>query len=57
MAQHCLVLKPFRLKDVGSGTIDVLINAVVGFLNAIIQAIATPFLGALDYLQSHATHG
>jgi hypothetical protein len=37
-------------KDVGSGLIDVLINAVVGFLNAIIQAIATPFLGALDYL-------
>lgn len=32
-----------------SGLVDVLINAVVGFLNSIIQAIATPFLGALEY--------
>lgn len=36
-------------KDVGNGLIDVLIKAVTGFLNAIIQAVATPFLAALDY--------
>lgn len=32
-----------------NGLVEVLINAVVGFLNAIIQAVATPFLGALNY--------
>lgn len=36
-------------EDVGNGLIDVLIKAVTGFLNAIIQAVATPFLAALDY--------
>lgn len=36
-------------KEVSSGLVEVLINAVVGFLNTIIQAIATPFLAALDY--------
>jgi len=36
-------------KDVGNGLIDVLIKAVTGFLNAIIQAVATPFLAALDF--------
>lgn len=36
-------------KDVGNGLIDVLTKAVTGFLNAIIQAVATPFLAALDY--------
>lgn len=36
-------------KDVGNGLIDVLINAVTGFLNNIIQAVAAPFLAALDY--------
>ena len=32
-----------------SGLIEVLINAVIGFLNNIIQAVAAPFLAALDY--------
>lgn len=32
-----------------SGLVDVLIKAVVGFLNAIIQAVGAPFLAALDY--------
>lgn len=32
-----------------NGLVDVLIKAVVGFLNTIIQAVATPFLAALDY--------
>lgn len=32
-----------------SGLIDVLINAIVGLLNTIIQTLATPFLGALDF--------
>ncbi len=36
-------------EDVGNGLIDVLINAVTGFLNAIIQAVATPFLAALEF--------
>lgn len=35
--------------DVDNGLIDVLIKAVVGFLNNIIQAVATPFLGALEF--------
>lgn len=40
------VVKP---DDTSNGLIDILIKAVVGFLNAIIQAVAAPFLGALDY--------
>ena len=32
-----------------NGLVEVLINAVVGFLNTIIQAVAKPFLAALDY--------
>lgn len=36
-------------QDVGNGLIDVLIKAVTGLLNNIIQAVATPFLGALDF--------
>ncbi len=35
--------------DASNGLIDVLIKAVTGFLNVIIQAVATPFLAALDY--------
>ena len=35
-----------------NGLVEVLINAVVGFLNAIIQAVAAPFLDALDYFTS-----
>lgn len=33
----------------GNGLIDILINAITGLLNNIIQAIATPFLAALDF--------
>lgn len=36
-------------QDVGNGLIDVLIKAVTGLLNNIIQAVATPFLAALDF--------
>lgn len=36
-------------RDVGNGLVEVLIKAVTGFLNVIIQAVATPFLAALDY--------
>lgn len=36
-------------EDVGSGLVDVLIKAVTGFLNNIIQAVATPFMAALDF--------
>ena len=32
-----------------NGLVDVLINAVMGFLNVIIQTIASPFLEALNY--------
>ena len=35
--------------DVDNGLIDVLIKAVVGFLNNIIQAVSTPFLDALEF--------
>lgn len=35
--------------NVSNGLVDILIKAVTGFLNNIIQAVATPFLGALDY--------
>ena len=35
--------------QVDNGLIDILIKAVVGFLNNIIQAVATPFLGALEF--------
>ena len=33
----------------GNGLVEILINAVVGLLNTIIQTIATPFLAALEY--------
>lgn len=36
-------------QDVNNGLIDVLIKAVTGLLNNIIQAVATPFLAALDF--------
>lgn len=42
-------LQAVKQNDVGNGLIDILIKAVTGFLNAIIQAVAAPFLGALDY--------
>lgn len=36
-------------QNVGNGLVEVLIKAVTGFLNVIIQAVAAPFLAALDY--------
>jgi hypothetical protein len=42
-------LQAIEPKPSNSGLIDVLINAVTGFLNVIIQAVATPFLAALDF--------
>jgi hypothetical protein len=42
-------LQAVKQNDAGNGLIDILIKAVTGFLNSIIQAVAAPFLGALDY--------
>jgi hypothetical protein len=42
-------LQAIPQEDVSNGLVDVLIKAVTGFLNAIIQAVATPFLAALEY--------
>lgn len=36
-------------EHVSNGLVDVLIKAVTGFLNNIIQAVAAPFLGALSF--------
>lgn len=42
-------LEAIEPEDTGSGLTEVLINAITGFLNNIIQAVAAPFLAALDY--------
>jgi hypothetical protein len=42
-------LQAIEPDDVGSGLVEVLIKAITGFLNNIIQAVASPFLAALDY--------
>jgi len=42
-------LQPIKQNNVSSGLVDVLIKAVVGFLNNIIQAMASPFLSALNF--------
>lgn len=42
-------LQPINPDSVGSGLVEVLIKAVTGFLNNIIQAVAAPFLSALGY--------
>ena len=42
-------LQAIEPADVGNGLVDVLIRAVTGFLNNIIQAVGAPFLAALDY--------
>lgn len=42
-------LQAIEPKPSNNGLIDVIINAVTGFLNVIIQAVATPFLAALDF--------
>lgn len=42
-------LQAIQPQDVGNGLVEVLIRAITGFLNNIIQTVATPFLSALDY--------
>ncbi|TXG77769.1 hypothetical protein E6P97_00980 [Patescibacteria group bacterium] len=42
-------LQAIEPDDVGSGLVEVLIKAITGFLNNIIQAVGAPFLSALDY--------
>jgi len=42
-------LQEVKPNDVNNGLIDILIKAVTGFLNNIIQAVATPFLDALNF--------
>jgi hypothetical protein len=42
-------LQAIKPQDAGSGLVEVLIKAVTGFLNNIIQTIGAPFLSALDY--------
>ncbi len=42
-------LQAIEPEDVGNGLVEVLIKAITGFLNNIIQAVAAPFLSALDY--------
>lgn len=45
-------LTPLKPTPVSNGLVDVLIKAVTGFLNNIIQSIAEPFLQALTYFTS-----
>lgn len=42
-------LQAIQPQDAGSGLVEVLIKAVTGFLNNIIQTIGAPFLSALDF--------
>lgn len=42
-------LEAIEPDEADNGLVEVLINAVTGFLNNIIQTVATPFLGALDF--------
>lgn len=42
-------LEAIPAEDVSNGLIDILIRSVIGFLNAIIQAVGSPFMSALDY--------
>lgn len=42
-------LQAIPTQPVSNGLVDVLIKAVTGFLNTIIQAVAAPFLAALTY--------
>ena len=46
------VYRPYRRKLSSNGLIDVMIKAVTGFLKRLIQAVAVPFLAALDFLQN-----
>jgi len=42
-------LQPITPNSPGNGLIEIIINAVTGLLNNIIQAVAAPFLAALDF--------
>lgn len=42
-------LEAIKPEHASNGLIDVLINAVTGLLNNIIQAVAAPFLGAINF--------
>ncbi len=42
-------LEALEAEEADNGLVEVLIQAVTGFLNTIIQAVATPFLAGLDY--------
>lgn len=42
-------LQPIPPEHVSNGLVDILIKAVTGLLNNIIQAVATPFLAALNF--------
>lgn len=42
-------LQAVKPNDASNGLIDIIIKAIIGFLNYIIQSVAAPFLGALDY--------
>lgn len=42
-------LQAIQPQNAGNGLVEVLIRAVTGFLNNIIQTVAAPFLSALDY--------
>lgn len=45
-------LEALEASEVDNGLVDVLIKAMTGFLNTIIQAVAVPFLSGLDYFTS-----
>lgn len=42
-------LQPIEPNNASSGLVDVLVKATVGFLDNILQTIATPFLSALEF--------
>ncbi|MFZ2836379.1 MAG: hypothetical protein WAZ21_03590 [Candidatus Saccharimonadales bacterium] len=42
-------LEAIKPESPSNGLVEILINAIVGLLNTIIQTLATPFLGALDF--------
>jgi hypothetical protein len=49
MATHIPVLTPISPTPVSNGLVEVLIKAITGLLNAIIQSVAAPFLSALTF--------
>ena len=43
------ILQPIEPKEAGNAFVEVVIKTIVGFLNTIIQAVASPFLNALTF--------